>query len=496
MSQSPNPKSKITNSSLDSTAVEPLYRQLYQQLRGQILAGQLAPGTAVPPSRQLAVACGVSRHTVTAALAQLHAEGYLSSRRGAGTFVSDPLPTLTHQPTTPPHFSPWGQRLVAQTAPTSTTPPRPEIDFGFGRTFATAFPYDVWRRLLGRYLSTDDALLARYGSAGGFAPLRTAVASYLTHLRGVNASAEQIIIVNGVQQALDILARLLVSAGDELLIETPSYPNAFKLFRVYGADLRPLPVDEHGFNPALIPADSTARLVFVTPSNQFPHGGAMPLARRLALLDWARRQNALIIEDDYDGELRYDGHPLASLQGLDGDGRVIYLGSFSKVLFPALRLGYVVLPPPLLEPFLQAKQLIDRGTPTLTQAAVADFITEGHFERHLRRLRQEYGERRRVLAEALRAQLGTAVRFSGDAAGLQLLVYLPPHCDEQEVVRAAAEQGVGVYPGTPYHLQHPPPPSLLLGFSGLAPAEIVEGVARLAKVLGAERNGDAKELLT
>ena len=472
---------------LNPTAAEPLYRQLYHHLRRHILAGHWPPQSQLPPSRQLAQQCGVARQTVTAALAQLRAEGYITSRQGAGTFVAHPLP---HPPAPPPAVAPplstWGQRLMGQASPATaeaSRPPRPTLDFGFDRTFATTFPYDVWRRLLGRYLSTDDALLARYGSAEGFAPLRHALAHHLRQLRGVQATAEQIIIVNGVQQALDMIARLWLNQGDELLIETPCYTNASKLFRVYGVQLRPLPVDDHGFNPALIPNNSPAKMAFVTPSNQFPHGGAMPLGRQLALLDWAERQQGLIIEDDYDGELRYDGHPLAAMQGLDTAGRVIYLGSFSKVLFPALRLGYVVLPPHLREPFLLAKRMIDRGTPTLAQAAVADFMAEGHFERHVRRLRQEYGQRRAVLVKALGEHLGTAVSFCPAPAGLHILLYLPEGCNEAQLVQQAAELGVGVYAGAPYHLQESPPPSILLGFSGLSPAEIEEGIGRLAPLI-------------
>jgi GntR family transcriptional regulator/MocR family aminotransferase len=255
------------------------------------------------------------------------------------------------------------------------------------------------------------------------------------------------------------------------------------LFRTFGVDLTALPVDNDGFPVEKIPQDSQARFAFVTPSNQFPKGGTMTLSRRLALLQWARRANALIFEDDYDGELRYSSHPLAALQGLDEDGRVIYLGTFSKVLFPALRLGYVVLPPVLRSPFLQAIQLIDRGAPTLTQAAVTDFINEGHFERHLRRLRKEYGRRRQVLVQALDEFLPGVVEYSKVEAGLHVMLYLAPGLDEKTVVRNAAAAGVGVYPGAPYHLEQPSPPSILLGFSGLSQAEIKEGVARLSAAI-------------
>ncbi|MCA9935004.1 MAG: PLP-dependent aminotransferase family protein, partial [Anaerolineales bacterium] len=329
----------------------------------------------------------------------------------------------------------------------------------------------------------DDVMLSRYGSVAGFYPLRQALADYLQRLRGVQCTPEQVVIVSGAQQALDILARLLLGHRDEALVETPGYTAAFELFRLRGAKVTAVPVDETGFAVEAIPAESRARLAFVTPSNQFPRGGTMPLPRRLALLHWARRHDALLIEDDYDGELRYDGRPLAALQGLDEDGRVIYLGTFSKVLFPALRLGYVVLPEPLLTPFLRAKELVDRGAPTLTQAAVADFITEGHFERHLHHLREAYGQRRQVLVQALADYLPQRVHYSSAPAGLHVMLYLSEACDEAALVRRAADAGVGVYPGAAYHLQRPAPPSIMLGFSGLSETDIEEGVRRLAKVL-------------
>jgi GntR family transcriptional regulator/MocR family aminotransferase len=437
----------------------------------------------------------VARITVTQAYEQLEAEGYVISRPGAGTFVAENLPeserqtpAMTPSSRPPAAFTPtlssWGRRVLEVGHEDQTDrATRPPIDFGFGRSFPHIFPYEIWRRLLARYLSTDDVMLSRYGSAAGFYPLRQTMADYLARLRGVHCTPEQVAIVNGAQQALDILARLLLTPGDEVLVETPGYAAAFELFQLHGARLTALPVDENGFPVERIPATNRARLVFVTPSNQFPKGGTMPLARRLALLQWARRAKALIIEDDYDGELRYDGRPLAALQGLDEDGQVVYLGTFSKVLFPALRLAYVVLPSALLAPFIQAKGLVDRGAPTLTQAAVADFITEGHFERHLRRLRKAYGRRQRTLLQALATYLPGKVHYSTVAAGLHAMLYLDPALDEDDVVAQAAEMGVGVYPGAPYHLQKPAPPSILLGFSGLSEVEIEEGVRRLAKVL-------------
>jgi GntR family transcriptional regulator/MocR family aminotransferase len=337
--------------------------------------------------------------------------------------------------------------------------------------------------LLARYLSTDDIMLSRYGSVAGFNPLRQAVADYLRRQRGVLCTPDQVVIISGAQQALDIIARLLLSPGDEVLVESPGYRDAFTLFEVNGAKLVPLSVDDDGFPVEQIPQLCCARLAFVTPSHQFPRGGTLPLSRRLALLQWAQKLNAYIIEDDYDSELRYDGRPLAALQGLDESGHVIYLGTFSKVLFPALRLGYIVLPPSLLAPFFSAKGLVDRGAPTLTQAAVSDFISEGHFERHLRRLRKAYSKRRQALVHALDTYLPGRVHYSSVPAGLHVMLYLHPSCSEADVVQQAAIAGVGVYAGAPFHLEKPAPPSILLGFSGLNSEQITEGVKRLAAIL-------------
>lgn len=470
--------------SLNPDDTIPLYRQIYVQIRENILSGDLPAGAALPSSRILAEKYHIGRVTVTTAYEQLQAEGFVTAQVGAGTCVAYELP-VPHEPARfQPVFSKWGEGVaISDQRLEEAVSAKPEIDFGFGRSFPHIFPYDIWRRLLARYLSTDDTMLSRYGSVAGFDPLRSAVADYLRRMRGVNCTSEQVVIVSGIQQALDILARLLLEPGDEVLVETPGYPDALKLFRLHRANLTALPVDEHGFPVEKIPAASKARFAFVTPSNQFPKGGTMPLERRLALLQWAQENGALVLEDDYDGELRYSEHPLAALQGLDRDGRVVYLGTFSKVLFPALRLGYVVLPKVLLAPFLQAKQLVDRGAPTLTQAAVADFITEGHFERHLRRLRKAYGRRRQALVKSLQTHLPGKIQYSNVEAGLHIMIYLNKKNDEAVVVRKAAEVGVGVYSGKAYHIKQAPGPSILLGFSGLHEKEIEEGIRRLAMVI-------------
>ncbi len=474
----------IDTIALDASAELPLQMQLAQALRDRIVSGKMASGTRLPTHRELAARLGVARITVTEAYRQLQAEGLVEARVGAGTFVVDLPPISAESQPHSPRLSPWGQRVLAASTPShKQATARPEIDFGFGRSYPHIFPYDIWRKLLARYLSTDDAMLSRYGSVAGFEPLRQALADHLTRVRGVVCSAEQVVIVSGAQQALDLLARLLLTPGDRVLVETPGYRDAFKLFKLYGAHLLGAQVDTAGLPVEQLKPSLRPRLIFTTPSNQFPRGGSLSIQRRLALLQWARERQALIVEDDYDGELRYDSHPLPALQSLDRDERVIYLGTFSKVLFPALRLGYVVLPPALVAPFVAAKGLVDRGAPTLTQAAIADFIAEGHFERHLRHLRVAYGERRQALVKALDAHWGDAVDYTNVPAGLHVMVYLNSAENEPDLIRRAAAEGVGIYPGAPYHLQQPAPPSILLGFSGLTAEEIEQGIARLAPLL-------------
>ena len=471
---------------IQASAADPLYRQVYNQLRRMILDGDLTPNTRLPSSRALAADNGIGRITAIQAYKQLAAEGFIESRPGAGTFVADSIP-LEPLPAAAeaykPGLSSWGRRISSASGPSRRDRQRLEIDFGFGRSFPHIFPYDIWRRLLARYLSTDDVMLSRYGSPVGFLPLRQALANYLVRQRGVSCSPRQVVIVSGAQQGLDILARLLFSAGDGVVVESPGYSDAYRLFRAHGIQLYPLNVDEHGLPVGELPHLDSIRAAFVTPSHQFPRGGSLPLERRLKLLEWAIQQNALVFEDDYDSELRYDGRPLSALQGLDNSGHVVYFGTFSKVLFPALRLGYVVLPESLIAPFSRTLSLVDRGAPTLTQAAVADFIAEGHFERHLRRLRLAYGERRQTLVNALDETLAGEVTFSRVPAGLHIMIHLHPDCSEAEVIKKAAASGVGVYPGAPYYVQKPAPPAILLGFSGLNSEQIREGVWRLADVL-------------
>lgn len=463
-----------------------LQRQLFDQLSQQIRDGILQPGERLLPSRELAHQLSIGRITVMAAYRQLQTDGYVVTRVGAGTFVADLPVAATAPPIAPPlTLSTWGTRAVmadrAYFRP--KVPAHIEYDFGFGRSFPHTFPYDTWRKLLGRYLSTDDTLLSRYGSAAGFAPLRAAIAEMVARRRGVHCTPEQIVIVNGMQQAVDVIARLLITPGDDVLVESPGYTEAYELFTVYGAHLRPIPVTTEGIDVATLPEDSQARLIFVTPTNQFPRGGMLPLPGKLALLNWAARHDTFILEDDYDSELHYSGDPPSAMQALDQYDRVIYLGTFSKVLFPALRLAYVILPQRLVPPFLAAKRLIDRGSPTLTQAAIADFIVEGHFELHMRRLRRTYRARRAALVQALQQHTPLSIDYAQLAAGLHVMVRLPDGVDEARLVRVSAENHTHIMPGAPYHLELQPPPSVLLGFSNIAVERIEDGVREFGRML-------------
>ncbi|MBX0326142.1 PLP-dependent aminotransferase family protein, partial [Oscillochloris sp. ZM17-4] len=398
----------------------PLYRQLYDEIRAAVLDGRLAPGARLPSSRELAAGMGLARSTVVSAFEQLLAEGYLEGRVGAGTFVATSLPEdlLGHggPPARPPaaHERPAPRRLSARGAALAATPVsassgdrvRPRA-FQVGLPDIDGFPHATWARLAARRYGSPPPELMAYGDPAGYLPLREAIASHLAAARGVRCDPGQVVVVSGSQQGLDLAARVLLDPGDEAWIEDPGYMGARGALLAAGARLAPVPVDAEGLDVAagarLAPQ---SRLAYITPSHQFPLGVTMSLPRRLALLAWARAAGAWVIEDDYDSEYRYAGRPLAALQGLDGDGRVIYLGTFSKVLFPALRLGYMVVPPDLVPAFVAARALADRHSPGIEQAIVADFLAEGHFARHLRRTRARYAARQAALVEAARPLAG------------------------------------------------------------------------------------------
>ena len=478
-----------------------LYQQLYQSLRGAILAGQLVPGARLPATRALARELGVSRNTVLLAYEQLLAEGYALGQAGSGTYVAASLPdamltTAQAAPEVVDASEPARPRLSAYGLHVSThspillpgDEPRPasvRYDFRYGLPAVEELPHEIWRRLLARRARSASLRSLRYGPPEGYGPLREAIADYLRRSRAVVCDPDQIVVVNGSQQALDLAARVLLDPGDRVVLEEPHYLGARQVFLAAGAELLSGPVDNEGLNVKALPsAGADARLAYVTPSHQFPTGAIMSLARRLALLAWAEQNEAYVIEDDYDSEYRYEGRPVEAVQGLDRSGRVIYVGTFSKVLFPALRLGYVVLPRPLIQPFLAAKWLTDRHTSTLEQEMLTDFICEGHFERHLRRSRTRNAARRAALLEALNTHLGSRISIAGSNAGIHLLVWLhDAGLEQDDLIEKAAQAGVGLYPVSPYYVTPPSSPGLLLGYAAMTEVEIRDGIERLAKVL-------------
>jgi GntR family transcriptional regulator/MocR family aminotransferase len=339
--------------------------------------------------------------------------------------------------------------------------------------------------------------MLRYGRTLGYGPLRKAIASYAARSRGVAATAEQVVVVNGTQQALDLIAQLLVEPGDQVLVEEPCYLAARQVFAAAGACLLPTAVDERGLDTSRLPRDADVRLAYVTPSHQFPLGGILPLERRLELLRWAQRSGAYIVEDDYDSEFRYDGRPVESVQGLDRDGRVLYVGTFSKVLFPSLRIGYLIVPKSLTPAIASLRFLSDCHSPTFEQTVLADFISEGHFERHLRRSRERNKARRAALLAALQRHLGSSVAIAGASAGVHLVLWLrevaPAELDA--LLSQAAVRGLGAYSVAPYYSRPPQRAGLLLGYANLSERDIHQGVALLARILrggGGTFRGEAR----
>jgi GntR family transcriptional regulator/MocR family aminotransferase len=354
-------------------------------------------------------------------------------------------------------------------------------DFAYGRSDLTSFPFAMWRRILLRCARKTRVAELDYGHAAGSTALREAICAHVRRSRAVVCDASQIVVVNGSQQALDLIARVLMEPGDHVAFEDPSYQGTWEVLRAAGVHLLPIALDLDGLDPKRIPDE--ARIVFVTPSHQFPTGVILPLARRLALLKWAKRWNAIVVEDDYDGEFRYEGHPLESLQGLDREGRVVYIGTFSRTVFSALRIGYLIAPKRLVQAFTAAKWLCDRHTATLEQATLAEFISSGMYERYLRRVRRQNSSRRKVLMAAIRTHLGNRVEVTGDGSGAHVVLWPRRRISEESVISKAATHGVRVYGISAYCIGKPKRTGVMLGYSRMGEAQIREGIRRLGQVL-------------
>lgn len=469
-------------------AGRPVIRQVYDQVRSAIHAGALRPGGRLPSSRDLALRLGVARASVVAAYDQLLAEGYAQGRTGSGTYVSQDLSGVLDvaAPTPAPAAAP---PVVPQRARELAAFPTPSIEpqtFSNGRTLMDARAQDAWSVSTRRALRTLGPAHFGYSEPAGEPRLRAAIADYLRAARGVVCEAEQVIVTAGAQHAVDLAARLLLKPGDRVWLEDPGYANTWQALLAAGAEGHAVPVDRSGLVvQAGIAAAPDARAVFVTPSHQFPLGVAMSMGRRLELIAWARSAGAWIVEDDYASEFRYAGAPLASLQGLDGGERVIYVGTFNKSLFPGLRLGYLVAPKPLMASFAALRRLADRQPPTLTQAIALDFMESGQFAAHIRRRRLAYRAQRDALVEALRRRLDHVLEPDVPDQGMHLIAYLKDGRSDREVETRAAAKGVLARAISPLYHDAPPRQGLLLGFTGFPAKAMDAGVGRLAAALEA-----------
>jgi len=468
----------------------PLYRWFYNELRTAILDGRIAPGARLPATRDLAREYNLARATVVASFEQLKSEGYVEGKVGAGTFVTQVLPDDLLQVGRSSAGKSVGHRRVQWSSYARRlrlypgSGPRTTRAFRANQAALDVFPTTLWAQVVARRLRRASAQLLSGGEALGYRPLRQAVAAYLNTSRGVKCSSEQVLIISGVQEALERAAHLLLDPGDPVWMEDPGYPGADIVFRAVGATVHPVPVDDEGLDLEWGRHHWTnATLLYVTPAHQFPLGVTMSLRRRLALLEWARRSRTLIFEDDYDSEYRYQGRPIPALQGLDRAGVVIYAGTFNEVLFPALRLAYLVVPPGMVDRFAAAQAVSMRHAPLLDQAALCDFITEGHFARHIRRMRELYSERLAVFLEASRSRLEGLLEIPDIDAGLQTVGWLARGISADRAAEEAARREVEVIPLSRYSSRRLARQGLLLGFAAVDAGELRRGVEQLGRAL-------------
>jgi GntR family transcriptional regulator/MocR family aminotransferase len=479
---------------IDSRRREPLQQQIYESVREAILSGVLTPGARLPSSRTLAHDLGIARMTAVLAFEQLAAEGYITSRVGAGTFVNHALPDVdAHRPVSTASGTAQHPRLSRRGVALSQTPrivikiDGPPRAFRIGAPALDRFPVRLWNRLVSRRMRQLTAGELDYGNAAGSRALREAIALYVSRERGTACSAEQVIVVAGAQQGLEMIARLLLDPGDVALMEEPGYPGARAALISAGARVETVAIDAQGVVVDRVNGHKQrARLIYTTPSHQFPLGVQMSLPRRLALLRWARDARAWIVEDDYDSEFRYGTRAIPCLHGLDPDGRVIYVGSFSKTLFPALRLGYVIVPADLHAPLLKARLASDLHPHGLLQDVVAELMLEGQFERHVRRMNTHYRERLEALQEAMRRYCEGALTLRPVATGLHAVADLHS-ADAASVFDEAFARGIEAMPLSAYYAGRRPSPAngLVLGFGCVPPRVVTESVKRLAAAIEA-----------
>jgi GntR family transcriptional regulator/MocR family aminotransferase len=471
---------------IDRDEAKPLHRQVYDGYRDAILRGDLLPGQKIPSSRELAAEIRISRFPVLHAYAQLLAEGYFESRIGSGTFISSALPGKL----TPLGFpsekksGPPGRRPVARR--TSLYPAFPRNShlrawgsFGLHQPACDQFPFKIWSGLVNQHSRNPwQSSLQRVDPMGSYR-FRQVLCRHLRTARSVKCEPEQIMIVSGSQQALDITARVLLDPGDAVLVEEPGYNLQRTVLTAAGCRLKLVPVDDQGMDISRSPYCPGAKAAFVTPSHQFPLGSTMSATRRLHLLNWAQREGAWIVEDDYDSEFRFDARPIASLQGLDVNERVIYVGTFSKVLFPSLRIGYMVIPRDLVPLFEAVRFATDIFPPYLYQEVLADFMELGHFGRYIRKMRRIYGERRVVLIQSIQSEFGDFFQVQGSSAGMHIPVMLPEGFNDVEISARASLERLVLWPLSRYYAGVHPRHGFALGFGNTSTDHIPAAIKRL-----------------
>ena len=524
---------------VDQSSGVALHRQIYDSIRGAILAGRLRSGEKLPSTRALSKSLGIARATVTMSFDSLLSEGYIETSVGAGTFVSRALPEELMRPAAPTidlatleastpkvkarsrgrkrkdglestggihaargmiedapdtdkaqgYRLSWYATALRSRQWLSFSADEPEVQLSFGRPAMAEFPMRVWNQLLLHHARKRNlGLLDSPANAAGFMPLREQLASYLSRVRAVACQPEQVIIVNGSQQGIDLVARVLIDRGDDVCIEEPGYIGAQKSFEAMGANVLPIRVDKQGISVDALKEHERAKpgfspqLIYVTPSHQSPTGVVLSVPRRLELISWARRVGAYIVEDDYDSEYRYKGRPIPALAGLDHAGTVIYIGTLSKVLFPSLRLGYLVVPLDLSEVFTRAKWLADRHSPLLEQQVLADFIRLGHLERHIRKMRNLYEQKRKLVIEALKKHFSTAATVLGDAAGINVVVRIASDKDDAEIVLQAKAAGIGISSTAHCYLGDAPRGEFQINYAHLNEDAIDSCIETLARI--------------
>lgn len=483
---------------LDAELAEPLHRQVYRGIREAILSGRLAAGVRIPSTRRLADSLDISRSTLLVAFEQLIAEGYLVGVVGSGSYVARRIPDRLLQVQREARATETGStqkpRLAARVAEIQgmhrggpwlgSTP----LAFRSGIPPTDCFPLTVWSRLAGRCYRRIDASQLSHGSPLGYRPLREAIVSHLAASRGMRCSLEQVIVLSSAQEALELTTRVLLDPGDPVWLEDPSWFGARGALTAAGARIVPVPVDSEGLMVERgIAAEPGARLAYVSPSHQYPASVMMSLERRLTLLHWAAQSGSWILEDDYDSEYRYAGYPLTALAGLDAAARVLYVGTFNKTMFPALRLGYLVVPESLIEAFVSMRRIGAQHAPTIEQSILTDFISEGHYERHLRRTRAICRERRDCLIAAANRELPDVLEFAQVETGLHTVGWLSSSMDDVAIASAAAREGVEASPISRFYAGPCPRGGLVLGYAGFSYAEIDAGMRRLADAVRSVR---------